>query len=54
MTPDKITTLIGLVVGAVQASRVDWGKLAHGDGHAVGVLAQAVGLGLWGFFTNKK
>ncbi len=52
--PDSATTLLGLLAGAVVASKVDFGKLVSGDGNEIGTAIGAVVVALIGWYTNRK
>lgn len=47
------TTLFGFIFAATQAATIDWVKLYHGDGVAIGQLVGAIATGCWGFYTNR-
>lgn len=53
MSNDAKTTLLGLVLGALTASNLDWGKLVSGDKTQVKLAVGAVVVTAFGYLTNK-
>ncbi len=54
MDHDQTTTLIGAILAVISSTQVDYGKVAQGDTSQIAKLGFAAGLGLLGYFSNKK
>jgi len=53
MNNDIKTTAIGVALGAVQASQVDFNQVVAGNKAEIIKLITAVGFALLGYFSNK-
>ena len=54
LSNDHKTTVLGGLVGVIQAVNVDWNQVVHGNSAAICQLIGAVAIGLFAYFTNKK
>ena len=53
MKNDKLTTILGALLGAGFWSQVDLSKLLAGDQAEIGKVVTGVAVALLGYFTNK-
>jgi len=50
---DKLTTLTGILLGALIAASIDYGKMLGGDTAEIGKAIGAVVIAAHGWLTNK-
>ena len=53
MNTDKLTTILGIILGALQAGNIDFAKLATGNKDEAGKAVAALVTVALGYFTNK-
>lgn len=54
MNKDNVTTVLGVILGALVASQVDYAKLLAGEHNEIAKVVGCVVLALNGWLTNKR